>query len=64
MLILFGLLDLTMLGWIVRFSIHSGISPDVIGFRRDREPVAFWISLSVPMLLAIGVLAVLLDGLL
>jgi hypothetical protein len=56
-LILFGLMDLTVLGGIVTLSLVSGVSPDAIGFRREKEPLAFWLSLGSVLLLAGAILA-------
>jgi hypothetical protein len=62
MLILFGLLDLMALGGIVALSLASGVSPDAIGFRREQEPVGFWLSVASVLLLAAVILAVIAYG--
>ena len=62
MLLIFGALDLVAIGGMVTLSITSGISPDAIGFRRDREPVNFWLSVSSVILLGSGIFAVVAKG--
>ena len=62
MLLIFGALDLAAIAGIVTLSVSSGISPDAIGFRRNKEPLRFWLSLSSVVLLGSGIFAVAAHG--
>jgi len=63
MLVIFGALDLAAIGAIVALSLSSGVSPDAIGFRRDREPINFWLSIGVVVLVGSGIFAIVANGL-
>jgi hypothetical protein len=63
MLVIFGALDLATIGAIVALSLSSGVSPDAIGFRRDREPINFWLSIGVVVLVGSGIFAIVANGL-
>jgi hypothetical protein len=60
--IVFGLLDLIIIGSIVIRSTTSGISPGALGFRRHEQPVGFWLSTGIIILLGIGILTLLAYG--
>jgi hypothetical protein len=64
MLLIFGALDLAAVGGILALALTSGVSPDPLGFRRDRQPARFWLSVSALALLGLGISAVTVCGLL
>jgi hypothetical protein len=51
--------DLSLAGWIVWAAIKTGMAPDTSGFRRDRQPLAFWLSLALVVAIGLGFVAAL-----
>jgi hypothetical protein len=51
--------DLCLAGWIVWAATKTGMAPDTSGFRRDRQALAFWLSLALVIAVSLGFAAAL-----
>lgn len=64
-LLVFGLLDITVVSWIVVSSIKTGAAPLGGAFfaRRDTNPMGFWLSIGIFVFVGLMLLAAIVDGL-
>ncbi len=57
-----GLVAEVLIAWIIGTALVTGISPDVIGFRRAEYPKLFWLSVGLLVVLGTGFAAVVIHG--
>lgn len=61
-LMVFGLMDVAVVSWFVISSVKSGTSQGTHNFRRDDQPVQFWLVVGTFVLMGAALLAAFAHG--